>query len=155
LNLSESDIIKLAKHSIDSVIVPENIRIRLNAKVTDPIVNLDYDQMTQVFTNLLKNAIEAMPGQGEITFDIFDSAEQFTMHITDNGSGIEPENMDKLFTPFFTTKGIGKGTGLGLPIIYGIVKMHKGDVQVKSNIDSAIGPTGTTFTITIPRNRLV
>lgn len=155
LNLSESDVVKLAKHSIDSVIVPEGIHVRLNAKVTDPFAMLDYDQMTQVFTNLLKNAVEALPEKGEISFDLSDSADQFTMNITDNGSGIQPENMDKLFTPFFTTKGIGKGTGLGLPIIYGIVKMHKGDVSVKSNIDPAIGPTGTTFTITIPRNRLV
>jgi len=155
LNLSESDVIKLAKHSMDSVVFPDGISIILNAKVTDPIANLDYDQMTQVFTNLLKNAVEAMPEKGEIVFDIFDNHDQFTIHITDDGSGIQPENMDKLFTPFFTTKGLGKGTGLGLPIIYGIVKMHKGDVQVKSNVDPEVGPTGTTFTITIPRNRLV
>jgi signal transduction histidine kinase len=155
LNLSESDVLKLARHSIDSVVVPEAIIIKLNADVTDPVVNLDYDQMTQVFTNLLKNAVEAMPAQGEIVFGISDSTDNMTVHITDSGTGIPPENMDKLFTPFFTTKGIGKGTGLGLPIIYGIVKMHKGDVSVKSNADPSKGPTGTTFTITIPRNRLV
>jgi len=155
VNLSESDIVKLARHSIDSVIIPDDIHIRFNAKITDPLVNLDYDQMTQVFTNLLKNAVDAMPGKGEITFDLSDSNDQVTVSITDSGTGIQPENMDKLFTPFFTTKGLGKGTGLGLPIIYGIVKMHKGDVGVKSNADPAVGPTGTTFTITIPRNRLV
>jgi iron only hydrogenase large subunit-like protein len=155
LNLTESDVVKLANHSIDSVIIPDGIRIRLSAKVTDPFASIDYDQMTQVFTNLLKNAIEAMPGKGEIVFDISDTNDHFTINITDAGTGIQPEHMDKLFTPFFTTKGIGKGTGLGLPIIYGIVKMHKGDVTVKSNVDQAVGPTGTTFTITIPRNRLV
>lgn len=155
LNLSESDVVKLAKHSIDSVIIPEGIKLRLNVKITDPVVNLDYDQMTQVITNLLKNAVDAMSEKGEIAFDLFDSNDQFTVKITDSGTGIQPENMDKLFTPFFTTKGLGKGTGLGLPIIYGIVKMHKGDVTVKSNVDPAAGPTGTTFTITIPRNRLV
>ena len=154
LNLSETDVLKLARHSIDSVIIPEGITVRLNTKVTDPMANLDYDQMTQVITNLLKNAVEAMPEKGEISFDISDSTDQFTLNITDNGTGIEPGNMDKLFTPFFTTKGIGKGTGLGLPIIYGIVKMHKGDVTVKSNVDPQSGPTGTTFTITIPRRRM-
>ena len=155
LNLTESDIVKLARHSIDSVIIPDGISVKLNIKVNDPIVNLDYDQMTQVFTNLLKNAVEAMSEKGEIIFNLVDTHEQLTISIIDSGTGIQPENMDKLFTPFFTTKGIGKGTGLGLPIIYGIVKMHKGDVTVKSNIDAAVGPTGATFTITIPRNRLV
>ena len=155
LNLSESDIVKLARQSVDSVIIPGNILLRQNIHVTDPIVNIDYDQMMQVFTNLLKNAIEAMPDKGEVFVDLFDNKDQFILSITDNGTGIQPENMDKLFTPFFTTKGPGKGTGLGLPIIYGIVKMHKGDVSVKSNVDPVAGPTGTTFTIMIPRNRLV
>lgn len=155
VNITETDVVKLARHSIDSVIIPEGIAVKLNVSVTDPKVNLDYDQMIQVFTNLLKNAVEAMPEKGDIVFDLSDTHDQFTMNITDSGTGIQPENMDKLFTPFFTTKGLGKGTGLGLPIIYGIVKMHKGDVTVKSNIDPAAGPTGTTFTISIPRNRLV
>ncbi len=154
LNLSESDIIKLARQSIDSVIIPENVYVKLTSHVTDPIANIDYDQMMQVFTNLLKNAVEAMADRGEIMFDLSDSNDQFIVSITDNGTGIKPENMDKLFIPFFTTKDPGKGTGLGLPIIYGIVKMHKGDVTVRSNIDPATGPTGTTFTIAIPRNRL-
>ena len=155
VNLTESDIVKLARLSIDSVIIPDNIRLRLNDKVSDPLVNLDYDQMTQVFANLLKNAVDAIPGQGEIVFDLVDNHDQMIVSITDNGTGIPPENMDKLFTPFFTTKEPGKGTGLGLPIIYGIVKMHKGDISVKSNVDPANGPAGTTFTITLPRNRLV
>jgi iron only hydrogenase large subunit-like protein len=155
VNLTESDVVKLAKHSIDSVIIPEEVLIRFNVEVNDPLVMIDCDQMTQVFTNLLKNSVEAMPGKGLIQFSLSDSSDHITISITDNGTGIQPENMDKLFTPFFTTKEIGKGTGLGLPIIYGIVKMHKGDIIVKSNVDPAAGPTGTTFTITIPRNRLV
>ncbi|HSN50632.1 MAG TPA: HAMP domain-containing sensor histidine kinase, partial [Bacteroidales bacterium] len=71
---------------------------------------------------------------------------------SDTGTGISQENMDKIFTPFFTTKEMGKGTGLGLPLIYGIVKMHKGKITVDSNADPKKRPTGTTFTITIPRN---
>jgi signal transduction histidine kinase len=73
------------------------------------------------------------------------------MTIRDTGTGISQEDMNKLFTPFFTTKGIGKGTGLGLPIVYGIVKMHKGNVSVTSNDNAEKGPTGTTFIINIPR----
>jgi len=59
--------------------------------------------------------------------------------------------MNKVFEPFFTTKPMGKGTGLGLPVIYGIVKMHRGDIKVESNADPAVGPTGTSFTVTLPR----
>ena len=62
------------------------------------------------------------------------------------------ENMEKIFTPFFTTKELGKGTGLGLPLIYGIVKMHKGKIDIQSNADPKEGPTGTTFIIKIPRS---
>ena len=116
---------------------------------------LDYDQMTQVLTNLLKNSIEAMPAGGEITLNLSDNDDQVIFKITDTGLGIQKENMDKLFTPFFTTKGIGKGTGLGLPIIYGIVKMHKGEIQVSSNADGSQGPTGTEFIITLPRKRIL
>jgi signal transduction histidine kinase len=154
VNLDETDIGKLAEHSISSVITPENIEIRLTMDVSDRLAMLDYDQMTQVLTNLMKNAIEAMPEGGAIHVHITDNSEQIIFRISDTGSGIEKENMDKLFTPFFTTKGIGKGTGLGLPIIYGIVKMHKGEINVKSNADRMVGPTGTVFTITIPRKRL-
>jgi signal transduction histidine kinase len=59
--------------------------------------------------------------------------------------------MEKVFTPFFTTKGIGKGTGMGLPLVYGIIKMHRGQISVSSNADPSEGPTGTKFKIELPR----
>lgn len=67
------------------------------------------------------------------------------------GCGIPKENLPRIFDPFFTTKQIGKGTGLGLAVTYGIVKMHCGDIHVESNADATTGPTGTTFTVTLPR----
>jgi signal transduction histidine kinase len=70
---------------------------------------------------------------------------QVEISITDTGCGIPEEHMDKLFTPFFTTKPPGKGTGLGLSIVYGIVKMHRGQITVQSEVGK-----GTTFTITLP-----
>lgn len=155
LNVDETDVLKLAEHSLNSVIVPDHVSIHMSSSLNNPNVMLDFDQMTQVLTNLLKNAIEAMPEGGEINLLLSDNPDKVIFRVKDNGSGIEKENMDKLFTPFFTTKGIGKGTGLGLPIIYGIVKMHKGDILVESNSDPEKGPTGTTFTITLPRNRMV
>jgi len=71
--------------------------------------------------------------------------------VRDTGVGIPPENIKKVFDPFFTTKQMGKGTGLGLAVTYGIVKMHCGDIRVQSQSNAAAGPTGTTFTVTLPR----
>ena len=65
--------------------------------------------------------------------------------MADTGLGIAPENLDKLFTPFFTTKAAGKGTGLGLAIVYGIVKMHRGQIRVESKLGH-----GATVIITLP-----
>jgi signal transduction histidine kinase len=107
--------------------------------------------MMQVLTNLEKNAIEAMPGGGSLRVSVEGDGEDITFLVTDTGTGIKKENIDKLFTPFFTTKEMGKGTGLGLALIYGIVKMHKGKIHVESNADPQEGPTGTTFRITVPR----
>ena len=92
-----------------------------------------------------------MPFGGTLKLSIKEDTDNIYILVNDTGEGIPEENMDKLFTPFFTTKGIGKGTGLGLPTTYGIVKMHKGSIDVKSNIDKKVGPTGTTFTIRIPK----
>jgi two-component system NtrC family sensor kinase len=153
VTLEEININQLLERSISSVIVPKNVKISLESRCLQPEINLDYDQMGQVLTNLLKNAVEAMPEDGGlINVLITDTPEAVTINISDTGIGIPEENMNKLFTPFFTTKTVGKGTGLGLPIIYGIVKMHKGNVTVKSNADPAKGPTGTTFTLTLPRS---
>ena len=65
--------------------------------------------------------------------------------------GIPKENISKIFEPFFTTKKLGVGTGLGLAVTYGIVKMHQGDITLCSNADPGAGPTGTSFRITLPR----
>jgi two-component system NtrC family sensor kinase len=115
-----------------------------------PPVQADPFQLRQVFLNLMNNAAEAMPEGGRITVRTSRaSADGFlTVEVEDNGVGIPEENMKKLFTPFFTTKPIGKGTGLGLAIIYGIVKMHRGQISVRSQVGK-----GTTFTVSL-RERL-
>jgi signal transduction histidine kinase len=149
--LSETDVIKFARHSVDSIIKPDNIRLVFEADVSDPVAKLDIDQMMQVLTNLEKNAVEAMPAGGTLKISVAGDEEEIRFIVADTGTGIAKDNMDKIFTPFFTTKEMGKGTGLGLALIYGIVKMHKGKIHVDSNDDLSNGPTGTTFTITIPR----
>jgi signal transduction histidine kinase len=152
VNLAETDVIQFTQHSLNSIIKPDNITANFNPHVTQPIAKLDIDQMMQVLTNLEKNAIEAMPKGGELNIGVEDNKDEITFIISDTGTGISKENMNKIFTPFFTTKELGKGTGLGLPLIYGIVKMHKGSIDIKSNTDPSKGQTGTTFRIIIPRN---
>jgi two-component system NtrC family sensor kinase len=111
-----------------------------------PCVQADPFQLRQVFLNLMSNAAEAMPDGGRLTFRTRKgpAAGLVTIEVEDTGVGIPEENMKKLFTPFFTTRPIGKGTGLGLAIIYGIVKMHRGQISVQSQVGK-----GTTFTITL------
>ncbi len=117
----------------------------------DPRAELDRDQMAQVLTNLVANAIDAMPSGGRIEVRTGGDAENVWFRVSDSGVGIAAQHMSKLFEPFFTTKPMGKGTGLGLAVTYGIVKMHRGDIRVESNPDPAKGPTGTAFTVTVPR----
>ncbi|MCF8348576.1 MAG: 4Fe-4S dicluster domain-containing protein [Bacteroidales bacterium] len=154
VNLQETNIVEFCKHSLDSVIKPSNVEIKFSSNVADPMTMIDQDQFMQVLTNLEKNAVEAMPEGGELSLEVEDSLHDIKITISDTGSGIAPENMEKIFTPFFTTKPIGKGTGMGLPLVYGIVKMHKGDIKVKSENNPEVGPTGTRFKIVLPRKPL-
>ena len=148
----EVNIIDFAKRSLESIVIPKNVTTEIRKDISDPLVYIDYDQMMQVLTNLEKNAIEAMPNGGELTIDIKEERDSVTISISDTGCGIAEENIEKLFTPFFTTKEAGKGTGLGLSLVYGIVKTHRGKIEVQSNSDPNDGETGTTFIIKLPRS---
>ncbi len=112
-----------------------------------PHLVIDGAQVRQVFLNLVVNAAEAMPEGGTLTVKTWlaDDGQTARVSFTDTGRGIPEENLGRLFTPFFTTKQLGKGTGLGLPIAYGIVKMHRGQIEVQSKVG-----LGTTFTISLP-----
>ncbi len=110
-----------------------------------PAIQADPAQLQQVFVNLLNNAAEAMGGGGTITLATRPLNGQVEIKVSDTGCGIPEENLGKLFTPFFTTKALGKGTGLGLSIVYGIIKMHRGQIAVQSQVGQ-----GTTFTVTLP-----
>ena len=113
-----------------------------------PAIQADPAQLEQVFFNLFNNAAEAMPDGGMITISTRMRDHLFVeLVVEDSGCGIPRENLNRLFTPFFTTKAVGKGTGLGLSIVYGIIKMHKGQITVESQIGK-----GTIFTITLPVN---
>jgi len=111
-----------------------------------PIIQADPSQLYQALVNLVDNAIDAMPGGGKITLRTRNRPTgMITFEIEDTGEGIPAENIGKLFTPFFTTKPMGKGTGMGLAITYGIIKLHRGQINVRSEINK-----GTRFTIQLP-----
>ncbi|HYY57286.1 MAG TPA: ATP-binding protein, partial [Pyrinomonadaceae bacterium] len=103
-------------------------------------------KLQQVFTNLLLNARDAIPDGGTITlFTASTANDSIVIEVADTGIGIAPENVAKIYDPFYTTKGVGRGTGLGLAVTYGIVQEHSGHISV----ESAPG-RGTTFRITLP-----
>lgn len=111
-----------------------------------PPVMADFGQLQQVFVNLVVNAVQAMPGGGKLTIHTsLDKDGWVEVAVEDTGHGIAPEHMDKLFTPFFTTKEQGKGVGLGLAVSYGIIERHGGKIEVKSEVGK-----GSTFTVRLP-----
>jgi two-component system NtrC family sensor kinase len=119
-------------------------------KILDPSLPLmsgDPVQLKEVFSNILSNAGEAMPegGRMTVTSKFNNGGRTIEVSIRDTGCGIPTANLNKIFMPFFTTKKIGQGTGLGLAIAYGIVKMHRGSIEVESTEGK-----GTTFVVKLP-----
>jgi len=111
-----------------------------------PEIQADPAQLRGVLVNLMANAVEAMPHGGHLTLRTRSGPTgMVTVEVEDTGTGIPQESLNKLFTPFFSTKPVGKGTGLGLAIVYGIVKMHRGQINVRSQVDQ-----GTTFILNLP-----
>jgi signal transduction histidine kinase/NAD-dependent dihydropyrimidine dehydrogenase PreA subunit len=145
------DVVKLIQRAVKAYPFPAQIRPRVDARIANPKADLDPDQINQVLTNLLSNACDAMPDGGSLTVGVEGNESRISFSVTDTGTGIPKENLTKIFEPFFTTKQMGKGTGLGLAVTYGIVKMHRGDIEAVSSHDPASGPTGTTFTVRLPR----
>lgn len=140
-----NSVIKLVRKNPDYADV--NIKVETDGKGNQ--IEADEDQLKQVLLNLLNNACEAMSEIQEktITVKLSNEENEIVAEITDRGCGISQENYGKIFTPFFTTKKIGKGTGLGLAISYGIIKMHRGDISFKSEVGK-----GTTFKLKLPKN---
>ncbi|MFC1547244.1 PAS domain S-box protein [Candidatus Neomarinimicrobiota bacterium] len=151
-----NDIVHVLRHTL-----PKSIRINLETNNHDFSVWGDKGQLHQVFMNLCLNAADAMPKDGDLTLSIRqvdeDEARQHDAHpeqkfaavgVSDTGVGMDNETIEKMFNPFFTTKKAGKGTGLGLPIVYSIINDHNGWVDVASQIEK-----GTTFTVGLPLSK--
>jgi PAS domain S-box-containing protein len=111
----------------------------------------DFGQIQQCLLNLIFNAIEAMPSGGTLVIEGVEEADQemIRIDVRDTGLGIDPEHLQHIFEPFFTTKTGGKGVGLGLAMVYGIIREHRGTIEV----DSTPG-RGTTFSIRLPKHPL-
>lgn len=125
-----------------------NISIRIDVHEALPKLYLDTVELEQVLINLINNAFYAIDDQGLISVKAYQSGPVVKLEVEDNGKGIEKDNLEKVFLPFFTTKPIGEGTGMGLSVCYGIVRSWGGNLTV----DSEIGK-GTMFTIWLPIER--
>ena len=135
-----NDAVKNSKYLI------EDKKITFKKYLKDiPEFYFDHAQIEEVILNIITNAVQAIIREGEIKIKTAVENNMAVIEISDNGPGINKENLDKIFKPFFSSKGYGKGTGLGLSIAKRILKEHKGDIAVKSLIGK-----GTTFTITLP-----
>jgi two-component system, NtrC family, sensor kinase len=111
-----------------------------------PPINCMASQLNQVFMNIIGNAIDAINAPGRVTITTIDHTGYIEVHIADTGHGMTDEVKRKLFDPFFTTKPIGKGTGLGMSVVYNIIDKHKGTIVVESEENQ-----GTTFIIKLPK----
>jgi two-component system NtrC family sensor kinase len=124
-------------------------RVDLQLAPDLPNVKCDSSQIQQVILNLVLNAAEAThvrPGATvSVCTRLSGDGHQVELRVQDNGEGIAPENVRKIFDPFFTTKPEGKGVGLGLAVVYGIIQAHDGDIDVKSTVGQ-----GTVFTVSLP-----
>jgi two-component system NtrC family sensor kinase len=121
------------------------VRLTCSLSPNLPEIRADASQLGQVFVNLVVNAIQAMPEGGDLTVQTRASGDSVFLIVKDTGAGMNDETLEKIFVPFFTTKDVGQGTGLGLAVVHGIVASHGGDIQVKSEIGR-----GTQFKIQLP-----
>jgi len=141
-------------------VIGENIHLFCDFREGEPVIHADASMIEQILMNLIVNARDAMAKGGEIMISTASvnidadyvrtnpeaiMGEYICLSVTDNGSGISTQHLPHIFEPFFSTKGVGKGTGLGLATVYGIVKQHAGWIEVVSQVD-----TGTAFKVFFP-----
>jgi PAS domain S-box-containing protein len=129
----------------------ENVKTEMELNTSLPSILVDFDQIQQALMNIMLNAAQAMPNGGDLKISTSVAKrvkiggsirDAIRIDISDTGIGIPKEDLDKLFTPFFTTKEKGKGVGLGLSVVHGIIERHHGKIEIKSDPGA-----GTTFSI--------
>jgi signal transduction histidine kinase len=152
LEFSDVDVNNVLQRSIllsNHKLMLSNIQIQNQLSPDVPKVVGDFNQLQQCILNLIFNAADAMPDGGYITIESTCSPDRRLVQIkvADTGRGIAKENLTKIFDPFFSTKQEGKGLGLGLSVVYGIIDRHKGTIVAESEVGK-----GTVFTIQLPVN---
>ncbi|MBI5115063.1 4Fe-4S binding protein [Candidatus Poribacteria bacterium] len=145
-----ADLVKDVVSILNTAAASANVRLLCDVPADLPKMMIDGAQIKQMFINIVQNGIDAIAGIGEVRIQarLLDKGNFVEISVEDNGCGIPRENLSKVFTPFFTTKKMGKGTGLGLAIAYGVVKMHSGDISIQSEAGK-----GTTVLVRLPVGR--
>jgi two-component system, NtrC family, sensor kinase len=138
------DTLKLVRNQI----ILSGIQVDKDIPPETPLIYGDRKSLQQVFLNLFINAVQAMPDGGTLTIGVHTEDGQLKINVQDTGAGIEPGDLPHIFDPFYTTKEVGRGTGLGLSVTYGIIEKHGGHIEAHSNKGE-----GTTFTIVLPITR--
>jgi PAS domain S-box-containing protein len=139
LNRVIRDLLDFLKFELDQ----SRIGVELNLSRYIPEIELDEKYMKQALLNIIKNAISAMPDGGQLIIETLQQDDELQLKVTDTGTGIPDDIIGKIFEPYFTTKDFG--SGLGLTLVYKIVKEHKGDIAIKTKEGE-----GTTFTLSFP-----
>ena len=150
--VKESDLNALAERGAELVghqMKLKQVTISLRLDPTLPHVPADEGQLRQALLALLMNALDATPSGGHVEIETRrEGSDSVALTVADSGAGIPPENLDKIFSPFFTTKPVGQGTGLGLAVCHGIVTSHGGEIKVESEVDK-----GTRLSLVLPISR--
>ena len=146
LKLVETDLRRLIDETLSATSVPENIRVSIAIDEDSASLMVDSVLMKRAFTNLVTNAVQAMPNGGKLTVRAARKKDAVLISVEDTGIGIPEENLNRIFEPLFTTKA--KGQGLGLPVCKRLVEAHGGVVKVESKVGE-----GSTFTIELPVQR--
>ena len=144
----EVDVSKVIQETLNLVehqLKKSGVEVQLDAPPTLPAVKGNAGKLQQVFLNLFLNARDAMDAGGRLTVRAWSEGGFARIDVSDNGQGIAPEHLERIYDPFFTTKAALKGTGLGLSVTYGIVREHGGTIKV----DSRLG-TGSRFHVELP-----
>jgi len=143
------DLCRLVLELLQPLALKRNVRLTLLPASGECMAAVDHNQIQQAVSNLVMNAIQAMPKGGEVTFSVRgEGGDHLALSVQDNGTGIAPEHHERIFEPFFTTQGAGEGTGLGLSITEGIVRDHGGRIEVTSEVGH-----GSCFTLHLPRTQ--